>query len=101
MASRVERMLEWVHVRMKGGYLQLTGITFNLFLPFSLNKGCDWLHRVRTDPLHAGNKASKRLIHSKVTTTAGCHKVVNEQDRQGKCVLDQVHIVSHEYRCLL
>lgn len=67
----------------RGGYLQLTG---NLFLPFSLNKGCDWLHCVRTDLLHAGNKALKRLIHSKVTTTAGCHRVVNELDRQEESV---------------
>ena len=53
-------MLEWVHVRVGGGHLQLTG---NLFLPFSWNKGCDWLHCVRTDLLHVGNKALKRLIH--------------------------------------
>lgn len=88
VVSRGERMLEWVHVRVErregGGYLQLTG---NLFLPFSLNKGCDWLHCVRTDLLHARNKALKRLIQSKVTTTAGCHSVVNELDRQEKSVL--------------
>lgn len=64
-----ERMLEWVHVKMEGrrGVFRLIG---NLFLPFSLNKGCDWFHCVRTNLLHAGNKALKRLIHSKVTTTA-------------------------------
>lgn len=83
--SKGERMLEWVHARMGGGgYLQLTS---NLFLPFSLNKGCDWLHCVRTNLLHARNKALKRLIHSKVTTTAGCHRVVTELDSHENAVL--------------
>lgn len=88
-----------MHVRMEGrgggggGGLQLTG---NLFLPFSLNKGCDWLHCVRTNPLHAGNKALKRLICSKVITTAGCHRVVNELDRHERSVL---YYGSHSATC--
>lgn len=52
---RGERVLEWAHEREKvcvrvcvcvRGRFQLTG---NLFLPFSPNKGCDWLLCVRTD----------------------------------------------------
>lgn len=83
-------MREW----RGGGCLQLTG---NLFLLFSLNKGCDWLHCVRTDLLHAGNKAlKKRLIHSKVTTTAGCHNAFNGLDRQEKSVL---YYGSHSVAC--
>lgn len=55
---RGERVLEWVHAKVEGrGCLQLTG---NLFLPFSLNKGCDWLHCVRTDLLLLGNKARRK-----------------------------------------
>lgn len=87
--AKEERMLEWVHVRERErvgwGYLQLTS---NLFLPFSLNKGYDWLQCVRTNLLHARNKTLKRLIHMEVTTTAGCHSFVNELDRQEKSVLD-------------
>lgn len=50
-------MWEWREVGRGGGGLQLRG---NLFLLFSPNKGCDWLHCVRTDLLHAGNKASEK-----------------------------------------
>lgn len=73
----------------KEGCLQLAG---NLFLPFSLNKGCDWFHCVRTYLVHVGNKALKRLIHSEVTTTTWCHRVVNEPDRQEKPVFTFCHM---------
>lgn len=87
---RGERILEWVHGG--GGHLQLRG---NLFLPFSPNKRPDWLCCVRTDLLHAGIKKKKKLIHSKVTTTAGCRNIFSQLDRQ-KSVL---YYASHSVTC--
>ena len=43
--------------KWRGGYLRLTG---NLFLPFSLNGGCDWLCCVTTNLLHAGEQSLKK-----------------------------------------
>lgn len=56
------RKKDYVCVRVcVRGCFQLTG---NLFLPFSLNKGCDWLLCVHTDLQHGGDE---KADHSKVT----------------------------------
>lgn len=55
--SQGESAPEWVRLGERGGGEH----TCNLFLPFSQNKGCDWLHCIRaqrTKPL------KKRQCHS-------------------------------------
>lgn len=54
------RMREKECVCVRRGGVQLTG---NLFLPFSLNKGCDWLLCIRPELQHGGDE---KADHSKV-----------------------------------